>query len=156
MRLHIVAIGARLPQWMNAGYDEYVKRMPRECRVELHAINPPKVSRNADQRVVQARESALLLEKVPVGALPVALDERGKAWSTRDLSTHLKGWLGGGRDVALLIGGANGLDEHIRAKAQLVWSLSSLTLPHGLARVVVAEQLYRAWTLLSGHPYHRD
>ena len=97
-----------------------------------------------------------MLRRLPKGARVIALDERGKAFTTRELAARLQGWLQDGRDLALLIGGPDGLAPACRTAADLDWSLSPLTLPHGLARILVAEQLYRAWTVLCGHPYHRD
>ncbi|NKC10641.1 MAG: 23S rRNA (pseudouridine(1915)-N(3))-methyltransferase RlmH [Gammaproteobacteria bacterium] len=156
MRLHLVAIGQRVPAWVRDGYADYARRMPRECQLELHVLNPGRGGRKTAASVLRAQESRALMDRVPPGAGVVALDERGVAWSTQQLADRLSHWLGSGRDMALLVGGANGLDDTCRAVAEHIWSLSALTLPHAMVRIVVAEQLYRAWTLLKGHPYHRQ
>lgn len=155
MKLFVVAIGDKLPAWAEAACAEYLKRMPREARVEVVAIKPERrAGQAADQ--VRAAEAARLMDRCPKGALRVALDERGRQVSTHELADLLAGWMAAGRDVALLIGGADGLATEILARADLTLALSRLTLPHALARVLLIEQLYRAASLLAGHPYHRD
>jgi len=155
MKLYIVAIGDKLPAWAEAASAEYARRMPREARVEIVAVKPDRRSgRPAEQ--VKAAEAARLLERCPKAALLVALDEQGRQVSTRELAELLAGWMSAGRDVALLMGGADGLSAEILARADLKLALSRLTLPHALARVLLTEQLYRAASLLAGHPYHRD
>lgn len=156
MEMVLIAIGGKQPVWVNQGYAEYAKRLPRNCALRLVEIPLPKRPKNADPTPFIAREGEKMLAAIPAGARVVALDERGKAWSSRELSARLEDWMQDGRDVALLIGGPDGLAPACKARADEVWSLSPLTLPHGLARILVAEQLYRAWTLVSGHPYHRD
>ncbi len=155
MKLVIVAIGERLPGWAEMAIAEYVTRMPRETRVELVAVKPDKRTGLPPEQV-RAAEAARLLERCPKGALLVALDERGRQVSTHELAELLAGWRTTGRDVALLMGGADGLSAEILERADLKLALSRLTLPHALARVVLTEQLYRAASLLAGHPYHRD
>lgn len=155
MRLRILAAGQRLPGWIGEGYAEYAKRMPRECRMELTEI--PLGVRGRSAPVDKARESEG--EKM-LGALRgpervVALDVQGRQYDTEALAGMMGGWMQEGRDVCFLIGGPDGLAPPCLQRADLSWSLSRLTLPHGLVRVVLAEQLYRAWTLLQGHPYHR-
>ncbi|MCU0842639.1 MAG: 23S rRNA (pseudouridine(1915)-N(3))-methyltransferase RlmH [Thiobacillaceae bacterium] len=155
MKLTLLAVGDKLPAWAEAACAEYVKRMPREARVEIVAVKAEKrTGLPAEQ--VKAAEASRLLDRCPKGALLVALDEHGRQVSTRELGEQLAGWMASGRDVALLIGGADGLAPEILAKAELRLALSRLTLPHALARVLLAEQLYRAASLLAGHPYHRD
>jgi 23S rRNA (pseudouridine1915-N3)-methyltransferase len=155
MKLIILAVGDKLPGWAEAGVAEYTKRMPREARVEVVPIKPEKRSGQSAERI-KALEAARILDKLPAGACLVALDEHGRELGTRELAGSLDGWLQSGRDTVLVIGGADGLAPEILNRAELVLSLSRLTLPHALARVLLAEQLYRAWTLLSNHPYHRD
>ncbi|HEX8980216.1 MAG TPA: 23S rRNA (pseudouridine(1915)-N(3))-methyltransferase RlmH [Parasulfuritortus sp.] len=155
MKLIILAVGDKLPGWAETAVTEYTKRMPREARVEVVPIKPEKRSGQSAERI-KALEAGRILEKLPAGACLVALDEHGREFGTRELAASLEGWLQSGRDTALVIGGADGLDPEILKRAELVLSLSRLTLPHALARVLLAEQLYRAWTLLSNHPYHRD
>jgi 23S rRNA (pseudouridine1915-N3)-methyltransferase len=155
MRIHLVAVGERMPAWVDAGYGEYAKRLPQECSLKLVEIAPGKRTKNSDIPRIKAQEGERILAAIPKGALVVALEVKGRPWSTEDLSRQMGEWLRGGRDVALLVGGPDGLDDSCRSRADLQWSLSPLTLPHPLVRVVLAEQVYRAWTLLKGHPYHR-
>lgn len=155
MKLTIVAVGDKLPGWADAAVAEYVKRMPREARVEVIAVRPEKRAGQSAERI-KALEAARILEKCPAGARLVALDEHGKQASTRELAALLETWLASGRDTALVIGGADGLAPDLLAKAEATLALSRLTLPHALARVLLAEQLYRAWSLLARHPYHRE
>jgi len=155
MKLFIVAIGDKLPAWAETATAEYVRRMPREARVEIVAVKPDRRSGQSAEQV-KAAEAARLLERCPNAALLVALDEHGRQVNTRELADLLAAWLSAGRDVALLMGGADGLSAEILARADLKLALSRLTLPHALARVLLTEQLYRAASLLAGHPYHRD
>lgn len=145
MRIRLVAVGKRMPRWAADAYLEFATRMPPELRVELVEI--PTGKRD---------EGARILAQIPVDAHAVALDERGSAWTTRELAVQLTEWRDSGRPLALVIGGPDGHSAEVRARATQTWSLSKLTFPHMLARVIVTEQLYRAWTILSGHPYHRD
>ncbi len=145
MRIKLVAVGKRMPRWTADAYREFATRMPPELRVDLVEI--PTGKRDEVERI---------LAQIPADAHAVALDERGSAWTTRELAAQLTVWRDSGRPLALIIGGPDGHAAEVRARAAQAWSLSNLTLPHMLARVVVAEQLYRAWTILNGHPYHRD
>ena len=156
MRIHLLAVGTRMPAWVTAGYQEYAKRMPRECA--LHLVEIPPGDRHKSRRAEQARkeEGKRMLAAIPRDSEVVALDVTGEACSTTDLARQLAGWLESGRDTALLIGGPDGLTPDCLAAARRRWSLSELTFPHALVRVIVAEQLYRAWTLYQGHPYHRS
>lgn len=155
MKIHLLAVGERMPAWIEAGYQEYAKRLPPECALRLVEIPPARRTKNSDLARLKAQEAERILAALPKGALVVALEVEGRGWSTGDLARRLGEWLGAGRDVALLVGGPDGLDGSCRERADLLWSLSPLTLPHPLVRVVVAEQIYRAWSLLKGHPYHR-
>lgn len=155
MRLIILAVGDRIPAWAEAACGEYARRMTREARLEIVSIRPEKrVGLTAAQ--IRSAEAERLLARCPPGALRVALDERGRQVDTRELTDLLAGWMQAGRDVAFFIGGADGLDAGLLAQADLRLALSRLTLPHALARVLLTEQLYRAASLLAGHPYHRD
>ena len=155
MRIHLIAIGHRRAGWERDGYREYARRMPPELALELHEIAPSKRSKGIPAERGIDDEGRRLLAAVPGGARVVALDERGAAWTTLELAHRIEGWMGDGRVLALLIGGANGLAPACIEAADHRWSLSPLTLPHGLARIVVAEQLYRVSTIHRSHPYHR-
>ncbi|HRH81399.1 MAG TPA: 23S rRNA (pseudouridine(1915)-N(3))-methyltransferase RlmH [Thiobacillaceae bacterium] len=155
MKLHILAVGERQPDWAEAACHEYLKRMPREARVEIIPVKPEKRT-GLPTDTVKAHEAARLLERCPKGARLVALDENGRQATTRELAALMRDWQAEGRDVALLIGGADGLDAALLERAEMKLALSRLTLPHALARVLLAEQLYRAASLLAGHPYHRE
>jgi 23S rRNA (pseudouridine1915-N3)-methyltransferase len=155
VKLTLLSVGDKLPGWANTAVAEYLKRMPREARVELVAVKPDKrAGQSADS--IKANEAARLLDKLPAGNLLVAMDEHGREVSTRELADLMARWMADGRDVALLIGGADGLAPSLLEKAEVKLSLSRLTLPHALARVLLAEQLYRAVSLLNNHPYHRE
>ncbi len=155
MRLILLAVGDRLPAWAEAATAEYLKRMPREARVDLLKIRPENRADRAASVIKQA-EAARLLEKQPAGSRLVALDEHGAQLSTRELADLLQRWMVSGRDTCLMIGGADGLAPSILERAEATLALSRLTLPHALARVLLAEQLYRAASLLRNHPYHRE
>jgi 23S rRNA (pseudouridine1915-N3)-methyltransferase len=156
VRIHLLAVGTRMPSWVVEGYREYTKRLPREC--SLHLVEIPPAKRHKSMTVVQARqqEGQALLAALPKDCKVVALDVRGKPWSTETLAAQLDDWLVSGRDVALLVGGPDGLSDACLERADQRWSLSALTYPHALVRIVLAEQLYRAWTISTGHPYHRS
>lgn len=158
MKLHIVSVGNKPPAWVSSGYREYVQRMPRELPVVLTEIRPAVRKGNNAALVARARgtERDRILAAIPPASVKVALDERGKEMSTVDLASRLEAWMAEGRDVCFVIGGADGLDERIRNEADLVFSLSRLTMPHALVRVVLAEQLYRAMSIIRNHPYHRE
>lgn len=155
MHIHLIAVGNRMPAWVSEGYREYARRLPPECVLQLQEIAPGKRGKGADLERIKTAEGARVLAALPRSAEVVVLDVKGVSWSTEELSGQLAQWLRGGRDVALLIGGPEGLADACRRRADRLWSLSPLTLPHPLVRVLVAEQLYRAWSLLQGHPYHR-
>lgn len=155
MRLELIAVGERMPAWVRDGYGEYAKRLPRECALVLREIEPGARGKSQDVARAVALEGERMLAALPKGARVVALDVKGAGHSTDELAARLQTWLADGRDVALLIGGPDGLAPECLARADERWSLSRLTLPHSLVRVVVAEQLYRAWSLLRNHPYHR-
>lgn len=156
MHIHLIAVGTRMPAWVQAGFEEYAKRMPRECDLRLVEIPLAKRGKGADIQRVRDEEGEKMLAALPRDCQVLALEVDGKAWSTQQLAAQIPPWLASGRDVALLVGGPDGLAAACRERAQQAWSLSPLTLPHPLVRVVLAEQLYRAWSLYKGHPYHRQ
>jgi 23S rRNA (pseudouridine1915-N3)-methyltransferase len=145
-----------MPEWIEAGFDEYARRIAGALRFSLEQIEPARRSAGAAPTEAIEREGERLLAVVRDADFVVALDERGLQRSTRELADWLARRMQEGRDVALLVGGADGMSEQVLARADERWSLSRLTLPHGLVRVLVAEQLYRAYSLLRNHPYHRD
>ena len=145
-----------MPQWVNLGFDEYCKRFPHDNRLELIEIPAQHRGRNADIEKTLNREGELLLQAVPKGSRIVTLDVPGKQYSTPELADVMLRWRNSGRNIALLVGGAEGLSDACKAAADESWSLSNLTMPHPLVRVVIAEALYRAWSLTAGLPYHRE
>ena len=155
MVIHLIAVGTRMPSWVEQGFNEYAKRMPTESKIKLVEIAAGKRSKNSDVKRLTQQEGEKMLAAIPKRANIVALDVLGKALSTEELAQELKVWQGSGQDVALLIGGPEGLADDCLMQAQQKFSLSKLTLPHPLVRVVLAEQLYRATTILKGHPYHK-
>ena len=155
MKLAVLAVGHRQPAWVNEGCGEYLKRMPREMAASVTEIKPePRGSKTREQLL--AAEKARIREALAAGSRLVVLDEKGDDLTTLKLAKRLEVWMQDGRDVALLIGGADGLDEEFKQQADDKLRLSSLTLPHGMARMVLCEQLYRAVSVLKNHPYHRE
>lgn len=155
MNLRVVALGHRMPDWVTAGWNDYARRMPRDFALDLVELKPEPRDRGKPVPQLLAAE-AVRIASACKGARVVALDERGEPWSTRTLADRLARWRDASDSVAFVIGSADGLDDSVRRQAAAVVSLSAMTLPHGLVRVVIAEQLYRAVSLLGGHPYHRD
>lgn len=156
MRIHLIAVGNRMPDWVEKGYQEYARRLPPSCTLNLIEISPGHRGKGADVQKAINEESSKMLAAIPKGVRVIALDEKGKQWRTQQLAEQLEEWMQDGRDVALLVGGPDGLSAECKQKAEQSWSLSKLTLPHPLVRVVLAEQVYRAWSVVQGHPYHRE
>jgi len=152
MRAWLIAVGERMPAWVQAGYAEYAKRLSRELPLQLVEIS----TKTRDPARLTSEEGAALLGAIPKGAHVVALDGRGKTWSSEELAAQLARWRMQGKDLAFLIGGADGLAPAVLERADQHWSLGPLTFPHPLVRIVVAEQLYRASSQLAHHPYHRE
>ena len=155
MKLRVVALGHRMPGWVAAGWDDYARRMPRAFALELVELRPEPRDRGKPLPQLLAAE-AVRIAAACTNARVIALDEHGAPWTTRMLAETLSRWRDEARDAALVIGSADGLADIVKRNAAAVVALSALTLPHGLVRVVVAEQLYRATSLLAGHPYHRE
>ena len=155
MKARLVAVGERAPAWVAEGFAEYRKRLSHWLPLELAEVEPGLRGKGRDAARAMADEGARVLAAVPKGALVVALDGRGRAWSSEELAQRLQHWRNGGRDLALLVGGPEGHAPDVLEAADERWSLGPLTLPHMLVRLVVAEQLYRAAALLANHPYHR-
>jgi len=154
VKLLLIAVGKRPPPWVTQAFDDYARRLPREHPLDVVEL-PPARDRQQSPAAQRRDEGRRLLERIPADAWVVALDERGRQLDSKGLSRRFEAWRELGRDLVLLIGGAEGLDDAVRERADEVLALSELTLPHTLARVLLVEQLYRAWTLMSGHPYHR-
>ena len=156
MKLFILAVGNKMPEWITSGFNEYTKRMPREATIALVEIKPePRTTGKSVPQIMEA-EAQRIESALPKDVTRIVLDERGAHLSTKQMSQKMHDWLGGGRDIAFIIGGADGLHETVRASAHQLLALSALTLPHGMVRVLLAEQLYRAYSLLHNHPYHRE
>jgi len=155
MKLRILAVGSKMPSWVTSGYSEYQKRMPPELRIELTELPLAGRGKSSSAARAIASESAAL-DKAAGNDYRVALDVTGKSWSTEQLADQLLNWQSLGRNVSLLIGGPDGMSDELVANADQRWSLSALTLPHPVVRIVLAEQLYRAWTVNNNHPYHRS
>ena len=159
MKLVLVAVGQRQPAWADAAFDDFTKRFPAECRLELKAVKAEPRTSGKTVLAMMAAEGERIeaaLQSAGKGARRVVLDEHGERRTTAQLAERLRFWLGDGRDVALVIGGPDGLDARLKASADETLRLSDLTLPHAFARVLLAEALYRAWSLTAGHPYHRE
>ncbi len=155
MIIRILAIGTKMPAWVNDGFNEYAKRISGSLSLELLEISAEKRFKTADIQRLTEKEGDKLLTAIKPTHKVIALDVKGASWSTEQLSTHLQKWQTDGRNIDLLIGGPDGLADACLEKAELKWSLSPLTLPHPLVRIVLAEQIYRALSILQHHPYHR-
>ena len=155
MQLIIAAVGHKMPAWIETGFQEYAKRMPPECKLVLKEIKPIDRASNKNAEAVMAQERTRIEAVLPKGGRMIALDERGQDLTTMQMSQLLTQWQQQGGDVTFVIGGADGLDIDLKKNADMLIRISSLTLPHGLVRVLLAEQLYRAWSITQNHPYHR-
>lgn len=155
MKLRLLTITHKAPSWIKEGYEEYAKRLPAAYALELVEIPAEKRTINADMTRLTEREGEKMLAYLRPDHLVIALDIKGKPWSTEQLAEHMAGWHQAGRNVDLLIGGPEGLAPACLAKANLKWSLSPLTFPHIIVKLIIAEQIYRAYSILQNHPYHR-
>jgi 23S rRNA (pseudouridine1915-N3)-methyltransferase len=155
VEISLLAVGTRMPAWVTAGFEEYRKRLSAQLTLVLHEVPAGQRKARADAAAARRLEGDQLLRRADRADLVLALDEQGRQWSTGELADALRRWQLETPRVALLVGGPDGLDERCRQRADRLWSLSALTLPHPLVRVLIAEQIYRAWTILQGHPYHR-
>ncbi len=155
MKLRIISVGHKMPAWVETACAEYTKRMPREASVEIIDIKPEKRAAGNSTENIQLIEAKRILDAIGKDYC-IALDERGQEVTTLQLADKFKDWQFSGRDVALIIGGADGLHVSVKQKADWLWGLSKLTLPHAMVRVLLAEQLYRAHSVISNHPYHRE
>lgn len=156
MKLQLVAVGTKMPAWVEQGFAEYARRFPGDMPLELCEIAAGKRGKNADIRRILHKEGEQMLAAVPKGSRIVTLEVLGRPWTTPQLAEQLQRWQLDGRDVSLLVGGPEGLSPECQAAAEQSWSLSPLTLPHPMVRVLIAEALYRAWSVNNSHPYHRE
>lgn len=155
MKIFILAVGNKMPDWVEAGFTEYTKRMPYELPVELIDIKPEKRGTGKNTEQILSLESARINAAFPPGCRTIVLDEHGKQWSTIKFANVVTAWMGEGRDIAFVIGGADGLHQDFKKNANEILALSTMTLPHALVRVLLAEQLYRVASIIKRHPYHR-
>lgn len=155
MQIHVIAMGQRMPGWVNEGVTEFVKRMPPECRIRLVEVATARRSKTSDLTRLMQQDGEKMLAAIPKNTPVVALDVKGKALSTEQLAGQLEDWMQGGSDVAMLIGGPEGLAPACLERASQRISLSNLTLPHPLVRILLCEQLYRAMSIIKNHPYHK-
>src|SRR5665647_571066 len=156
MKLIIVSVGHKMPDWITTGFNEYTKRMPREAQIVLQEIKPePRTTGKTTTQIMEA-EAQRILAALPQSCRRIALDERGTQPTTKQLAAQMQDWMREGHDVAFIIGGADGLHESVKQGAQQLLALSLLTLPHAFVRVLLAEQLYRAHSMMHNHPYHRE
>ncbi|MGN1392904.1 MAG: 23S rRNA (pseudouridine(1915)-N(3))-methyltransferase RlmH [Succinivibrionaceae bacterium] len=156
MKIYLIAVGTKMPNFVEEGFKEYSKRFPKDVSLELIEIPAGKRGKNADIERITNHEGELMIQAIPKGALVVTLDIPGKMYNTLELAQELASWKMSGRDVALLVGGPEGLAPACKKLAEKSWSLSPLTLPHPIVRIVIAESLYRAWSITANHPYHRE
>lgn len=155
MRIRLITVGQKMPSWVVEGYNEYARRLPADFFLELREISLGKRTRGADIVRMQRKEGEQMLSAIDPCDKVIAMEVNGKSWSSEMLADQLGGWRDLGENVSLLVGGVEGMLPGVSARADLRWSLSSLTLPHPMVRIVIAEQLYRAWSILNNHPYHR-
>lgn len=156
MKLQLVAVGTKMPTWVQTGFNEYIKRFPNDMPFELSEIPAGKRGKHADIKRIIEKEGAMMLAAVAKGNRIITLNIPGQSWDTATLAHQLQRWQQQGRDISLLVGGPEGLAPACQAAAEQSWSLSALTLPHSLVRIVLAESLYRAWSIIANHPYHRE
>jgi 23S rRNA (pseudouridine1915-N3)-methyltransferase len=156
MKLLIVSVGHKMPDWITTGFNEYAKRMPREAKIELLEIRPEPRTTGKSVQQIMAAEAQRIIAVLPQHCLRIAMDEHGAQPTTRQLAEQMRDWMREGCDVAFIIGGADGLDMPVKRDAQQLMALSALTLPHAIVRVLLAEQLYRAYSMMHNHPYHRE
>jgi 23S rRNA (pseudouridine1915-N3)-methyltransferase len=155
MKIRLIAVGTKMPAWVTQGYQEYARRMPPDMALELCEIQPGQRGKGRDVARAMQKEGDAMLAAIAPSDYVVALEVLGKSWTTEQLSSQMESWRMNGRDIALLVGGPEGLDQRCVARADIKWSLSPLTLPHPMVRLLVSEQLYRGWSIINNHPYHR-
>jgi 23S rRNA (pseudouridine1915-N3)-methyltransferase len=155
VHIYLVAVGQKMPAWVNQACDEYLKRLPHDLQLDVIEVPLIKRGKNPDIPRIMRDEGRKVLQSIPVGCRLVALDVKGKKISTEKLATTVENWMQQGQDIAIVIGGPDGLADEVLQQAQHKLSLSDMTFPHPLVRIIIVEQLYRAWSILNNHPYHR-
>ena len=155
MKINIIAVGARMPAWVKEGYQEYIKRLPKHFPINLIEIPLRKRNKDTDMRRCIATEASRIIDAIPRDTYLIALDKTGENWSTLDLVKQLQFIQGQGQSLTFIVGGPDGLAESCRQRADKLWSLSALTFPHHLVKIILVEAIYRAWTIIAHHPYHR-
>lgn len=156
MQISIVAVGMRLPSWVNQGVNEYIKRFPPEVKVNLVEVSPVKRNKSAPAERILKQEAEKIRAALPKDNYLIVLDEHGKSRRTTVFAQNMDSWMREGKNIVFVIGGADGVEQELKSQANELWSLSDFTLPHGMARVLLTEQIYRAWTVIKKHPYHRE
>lgn len=156
MIINLIAVGKNMPGWINIGFMEYTKRLPQEYKLNLVEVPIIKRGKTSNLEQIKQKEAEAIFSAIPKNSLVIALDEHGQQWNTNELSNQLQKWRENWQQVSLIIGGPDGLAPICLEKANVKWSLSPLTLPHQMVRIIIAEQIYRAWSILAKHPYHRD
>jgi len=156
MQFDLIAVGKRMPTWIDTAFKEYSKRLPKNINFKLIEITPAIRSKNNNSVNIKQKEQEKIETALSSNSLIIALDEKGKSISSQSFADQLQAWIDEQQHISLIIGGADGLSDSIKKKANQTWSLSLMTLPHGLVRVMVVEQLYRAWSITQNHPYHRE
>lgn len=156
MQIDLIAVGKRMPAWIESAFKEYSKRLPKNINFKLIEITPAIRSKNINSENIKQKEQEKIESALSSNSLIVALDEKGKSINSKSLADQLQTWIDEQQHISLIIGGADGLSDSLKKKANQIWSLSAMTLPHGLVRVMIIEQLYRAWTITQKHPYHRE
>lgn len=156
MQIDLIAVGKKMPAWIESGFKEYTKRLPKNINFKLIEITPATRSKNNNADTYKQKEQEKIEAILSPKSIIIALDEQGKSISSQQLAKQLQIWNDDNQHINLIIGGADGLSDSLKKKANQLWSLSAMTLPHGLVRVMVAEQIYRAWSITQNHPYHRE
>lgn len=156
MKIKLIAVGNKMPTWVDTAYKNYAQRMPKDCLLELIEVSAAKRTKNQQANLWKEKEGELILKNIDKSDWVVALDVQGKNWSTQHLAEQIENWQQMGNNVSLLVGGPDGLSQACLNRANTRWSLSALTMPHPLVRVVLSEALYRAWSVTVNHPYHRE
>jgi len=156
MVIHFITVGQKMPKWVQDGYAEYAKRLPKSCAIKLVELPMAQRGKTGSADKYKAEEAKKILAAIPKGAQLIVLDEHGQQVTTKGLAVKLEDWLASGQDVALVVGGPDGLEQSLIQQAKWKWGLSKLTMPHPMVRILVAEQIYRAYSVINNHPYHRE